>query len=681
MKLPIAAAAAVLCTCVLVPVPARAATLTVNAGGNLQSALNAANPGDTILLQAGATFTGNYYLPAKSGTSYITIRSSAADSALPAAGVRITPTYASLLPKLRGSSGGAALHTAAGATYWRIEFVEFEPDVTQGANLIELGSDQQTTLASVPQHLIIDRCYIHGDPTSGQRRGIALNSGDTQILNSYFSDFKAVNQDTQAIAGWNGPGPYVISNNYLEAAGENLLFGGSDPKIPDLVPSNITITQNHIAKPLAWETASWTVKNLVEFKNAENVTINGNVIENNWAAGQQGYSVLFTPRNQGGTAPWTVVKDVVFENNILRHVAAGFNVMGYDNLATSQQTENIRIVNNLIYDVSTAYGTSTHPAPGVFAMLGAAPKDITFDHNTVDNNGHLTVSLYAGTTPSGPAIYGFVLTNNLLRDNKYGIFGANSSEGTTSLNAYCPGWVVQANAIAAAETNLYPAGNSYPSLTTWLAQFTSPSAGNYQLVSGSTWDNAGTDGKALGVDINALNAAQNGSTSTSSTGSGTSSTPYSGTPVALPGTVQFENFDEGGEAVAYHDTTAGNTGGAYRSTDVDITSTSDSGGGYIVGWATAGEWLNYTANVTTAGTYSIDIRTASNGSAGTFHITVDGTNVTGSLSVPNTGGWQTFRTITKTGVTLAAGQHIVRVVMDTNGGTGAVGNFNWFKVY
>src|SRR5581483_6348404 len=271
---------------------ADAATLSVNAGGDLQAALNAAKPGDTIVLQAGATFVGNFKLPAKGGTSYITIRSSTPDASLPASGVRITPAYASLLAKIEANQNGPALRTSGAAGYWRLLFLEFAPAVSNAAaDIVELGAagTSQSTLSSVPQHLVVDRCYFHGQPTWNIRRGLALNSGDTQVINSYFSEFHGVNEDTQAIAGWNGPGPYLIENNYLEAAGENIMFGGSDPNIPNLVPSNIKLLHNYISKPVAWRTASWTVKNLVEFKNAANVLVEGNTIENNWAAGQQGY--------------------------------------------------------------------------------------------------------------------------------------------------------------------------------------------------------------------------------------------------------------------------------------------------------------------------------------------------------------------------------------------------------
>jgi endonuclease/exonuclease/phosphatase family metal-dependent hydrolase len=155
---------------------------------------------------------------------------------------------------------------------------------------------------------------------------------------------------------------------------------------------------------------------------------------------------------------------------------------------------------------------------------------------------------------------------------------------------------------------------------------------------------------------------------------------YGGTPATLPGTVQAENFDEGGSSVAYADNSAGNSGGQYRVTDVDIESTSDTGGGYNVGWASAGEWLKYSVNVTSAGTYNIGVRVASAGQGGTFHIEVNGVDKTGALTVPNTGGWQTWTNVTKTNVPLSAGPQVWRIVMDTNGATNAVGNFNHLTV-
>jgi hypothetical protein len=677
-----------LCLCVLSFADrASAATITVNAGGDLQGAINAAKPGDTILLQAGAVFTGNYQLPVKGGTSYITIRSSAPDSSLPADGTRITPAYAGSLAKVRSTQSGPAFRTVGAATYWRLMFLELLPSVsTSAANLLELGASgaAQNTLAAVPHHLIVDRCYLHGDPAYAQRRAIALNSGDTQILNSYISDIKGALLETQAIAGWNGPGPYLIENNHIEAGAENILFGGGDPSIVNLVPSNITIRRNLITKPIAWMSATWTVKNLLEFKNADTVTIEGNTIENNWAAAQQGYSIVLTPRNQDGTAPWSVVQNVTVRNNVIRHVAAVFSILGYDTNATSRQTSNIVVSNNLVYDVSTAYAKAGTAATGWFAVMFNQPKDIKFDHNTIDNDGNDTIVFDVGTPPAGTPIYGFVLTNNLMRDNLFGIFGSNSQEGNATLAAYTPGAYVQANAIAGGDPARYPVGNDYPTLAQWLADFVNRSTANYQLVATSLSKGGATDGKDIGVDFAALNAAMNAPSAPPPPlpppPPAPASTPFTGAPVALPGRIEAENYDNGGEGVAYHDTTAGNSSGAYRNDDVDIRSTTDTSGAYNVKSVRAGEWLAYSVNAAAAGAYAIDFRVASSGAGGTVHVTIDGVDVTGAIALPDTGGWNIWKTVTRSGVTLPAGTHVMKLVIDANGAAGAVADINWISV-
>jgi Carbohydrate binding module (family 6) len=674
----------------VLPRVAAAATISVPAGGNLQAAIDAAKPGDVIELAAGATFDGPFKLRAKAGmsaTSRITIRS-VLSSGLPAAGVRITPAAAPLLANIRATTAGPAMRTEPGAAYWTLMFLEFMQSASNGsASLVEFGGagTSQSTLASVPHHLVVDRCYLHGNPSYGQRRGLALNSGNTSVINSYFSDFKGVLQDTQAICGWNGPGPFLIENNHLEAAGENIMFGGNDPAIPNLIPTNIKIRRNLITKPTAWMTQSWTVKNLMEFKNAKDVVIEGNTIENNWAAGQQGYSIVLTPRNQNNTAPWVIVKNVVIQNNVIRHVAAAFNILGYDDISTSQQTQDILIRNNLIYDVNTRWQTAGSPANGRLAIIGAGPKNIVFDHNTVDNNGSSTLYFYGGKTPTGVRITGFELTNNLLRMSTYGVFGDKIGQGTVAFNYYTPSAIVQRNTLAGASAKLYPVGNDFPTVAQWLADFINVGAADYRLKATSLSNNAGTDGKDLGVDYTELLAALNGTASAPlsepppppSTGG---STPYGGTAPTLPGKVQFENYDAGGMDIAYYDTTASNSGAVYRSNAVDIQASTDTGGGYNIGWTAAREWLKYTVKVAAAGTYAINIRVASKGGGGTFHIEVNGVNKTGPIAVADTGGWQAWKTLTKTGVALAAGTQVIRVVMDTTGASGDVANFNWFAI-
>lgn len=147
--------------------------------------------------------------------------------------------------------------------------------------------------------------------------------------------------------------------------------------------------------------------------------------------------------------------------------------------------------------------------------------------------------------------------------------------------------------------------------------------------------------------------------------------PYGGARASIPGAVAAARFDEGGEGVSYHDTTKGNSGGAFRQTDVDLEAASP--GGFDVGWVSPGEWLQYSVQVTTAGAYAIVFQVAAPGPGGIFHLEAGGADVTGPLKVPDTGGWQTWRSVAAT-ATLSAGPQTLRLVFDS-APSGIVGNF------
>ncbi|HVF66687.1 MAG TPA: hypothetical protein VM914_03435, partial [Pyrinomonadaceae bacterium] len=237
---------------------AGAATINVGEGGNLQAALNSAQPGDTIILQAGASFTGPFTLPNKGASGeWITVRTSTPDSSLAAATGRVSPADAPLMPKLLSpGSGAAALQTAPGAHHWRLVGLEIRPTNAAAAiyDLVKLGdgSSAQDTPEKVPHHLVIDRCLITAFPTQILKRGVSLQSAETTITGCHIAGFKSAEQDAQAVGGWNGPGPFHVVNNYLEASGENLMFGGATPSVPGLVPSNIEVRRNYFFKPLSW---------------------------------------------------------------------------------------------------------------------------------------------------------------------------------------------------------------------------------------------------------------------------------------------------------------------------------------------------------------------------------------------------------------------------------------------
>ncbi len=472
-------------------------------GGDLQAAIDSAQPGDVILLTSGATYTGNFRLPLKPGDAFVTIRTDAPLRDLPAEGVRMAPHYAPVLAKLKSPNGNPALSTAAGAHHYRLQHLEFQANVGGSGDIIVLGaSAAQTQLSQMPWGLVFDRVYIHGDPLLGQKRAIALNSGYTEILNSYISDIKSVGQDSQALCGWNGSGPFLIENNYLEAAGENVMFGGADPSIDRLVPSDITMRANLLSKPERWRQEKWSVKNALEFKNARRVMIEGNIIENVWAAAQPGFAVLLTPRNQGGKAPWSVVEDVTLRFNVIRHAASAFNIAGWDDEHASAQTRRVQISDNLIYDIdSSRWGGS-----GIFLQIGNSPRDTVVERNTVVHSG-TAVSVY-GTSNKAPwVVSGFVFRDNLMRHNTYGVKGDGQDVGLKTMAAYFTNVLFDRNVLAGGSPGRYPAGNYFPSVAEFLAAFTNPAAEDYSLIPGTIFTASGSSGGAIGADIGRVRAA------------------------------------------------------------------------------------------------------------------------------------------------------------------------------
>ncbi|MCW5978220.1 MAG: hypothetical protein KIT09_09095 [Bryobacteraceae bacterium] len=488
--------------------PAATQTIYVPAGGDLQQAIDDAAPGSTIALEPGREYRGNFILRNKPGSQYITITTSDPGK-LPPAGKRITPAYAVNLPKIVGTNDSPVISTEAGAHHWRLVGLEIHAPNVYCYELVQLGSATATKASDQPSNIELDRVYVHGDPKIGAKRGVTLNSASTSIRNSYFSDFKGASQETQALLGWNGPGPFDITNNYLEAAGENIMFGGAAPKIQGLVPSDITIRNNHIYKPTAWyryasdyDGSSWMVKNSLELKMARRVTIEGNLIENNWQQAQNGYAIVFTVRaNQ--VATWAVVEDVSFVRNIVRHSGCGVNILGKDNNSNNAGiTQRILIKDNLFEDIDyTRWGGDGR----AFQVL-AGSKDVTIDHNTVITNNLRALILFDGEPSQG-----FVYRNNIALHGTNGVMGSGKAIGIGTLSYYAPGYVFLKNVLvgAASRASSYPADNYFPA--GWAdVKFVDFAKGNYRLGTQSPYIKAGTDGKDLGADIEAVLAATAG---------------------------------------------------------------------------------------------------------------------------------------------------------------------------
>ncbi|HEX9425678.1 MAG TPA: hypothetical protein VF899_20740, partial [Pyrinomonadaceae bacterium] len=174
---------------------AKASTIIVPATGDLQAAINAAQYGDTIVLQAGAVYTASVVLPLKSGTGEIVIQSSRS-SELPD-GARVNPAQTTLFSKIQSMiPAEPVVKTVAGAHHYRFVGIEFSTSNASVVvyDLIRFGESRftQTTLSSVPHHLVIDRCYIHGFDTQDVQRGVSLNSAESTVSNSYISKIHGV---------------------------------------------------------------------------------------------------------------------------------------------------------------------------------------------------------------------------------------------------------------------------------------------------------------------------------------------------------------------------------------------------------------------------------------------------------------------------------------------------------
>src|SRR5262249_13186839 len=140
-----------------------------------------------------------------------------------------------------------------------------------------------TSASDLQAHITFDRCYLHGTTTGNLRRAIAGNALYLAVVDSYINECHEVGADNQTIACWNRTGPFKIDNNYLSAAGENVIFGGSDPSIVNASPADATITRNYLFKPLSWNVddpsyagINWQVKNILEFKHMLRALVEGN---------------------------------------------------------------------------------------------------------------------------------------------------------------------------------------------------------------------------------------------------------------------------------------------------------------------------------------------------------------------------------------------------------------------
>jgi len=467
--------------------------ISVRAGDNLQRAIDRAGRGDEIVVEAGARFLGNFVLPRKPGDGWITIRS---DAALAPSGNRMTPTAARKLAKIVTAKAEPALRVEDGASGWRLVGLEVgaAPGLTVTYTLVSFGDGDETSLAQVPRRLVLDRSYVHGHDLLDVRRGVGLQCADCAVVDSWISDIHSA-FDAAAVWGWNGPGPMLIENNRLEGSGENVMFGGADPRIPGVQPADITIRHNHIIKPLAWK-GRWLAKNLVEFKSGVRVLMEGNVLENSWPDGQAGFAAVWWSTDQYGSAPWVTTCDITFRNNRIDNVSGGILLTDGNRSANPAMTR-VAIHDNLFTNVG-AGGINGR----VFWLVGPL-TNLLITHNTAF--APVSSVFFDGTIRTVP---GLVLNDNILGDGEYNVFSTNgqgmsailSTVGTEDAmrgNVFVrPSWVNYGSANFTAATPAAVGFNNWPQ--------------DPRLSGSSSFRGRATDGRDPGVDADALASATQG---------------------------------------------------------------------------------------------------------------------------------------------------------------------------
>ncbi|HEX9110253.1 MAG TPA: putative Ig domain-containing protein [Terriglobales bacterium] len=550
----------------LADTPAPGTVLSVNAGGDVQAALNSAHCGDTIELQAGATYDKTLTLPAKpcDDQHWIIIRTNAPDSALPAEGQRLTPCYAgvaslpnrpayncpkpqNVLAKISRSvrMGNGPIIFASGANHYRLLGLEITRPVDK-VSVVGLFAPAQDAPAD---HIIIDRSWIHGTAQDETRRGVALR-GTTYvaIVDSYLNDFHCTSisgtcTDSVAAGGGTGDlasGPWKIENNFLEAAGENILFGGAASTI---VPADITIRHNHFYKVPQWLRGEpgfvggysgdpFVVKNLFEIKNGTRILFEGNILEYSWGGfSQAGQAILITPRNAANPntkelnlCPICEATDITIRYNKISHTAAGFNIANVMVGGLGAHAGERYSIHDIVVDGINA--KKYIGGGGLFLVMNNWPNqtlnNVSIRHVTgfPDQSGHLMAVM---NDLHYPQMYALTFSDNLIVVPTYPVWSAGGNDNCadadvpiTVLSTCFKTYTFTNNVLAAVSKvfppEKWPGGNSFPGTINEvsLVNYNDGIGGDYHLQANSPYKGKASDGRDPGADIDAVNAAIQG---------------------------------------------------------------------------------------------------------------------------------------------------------------------------
>lgn len=369
------------------------------AAAQLQAAVNSVGAGEVVCLAPGDRFRGTLTLPERGDTGWVVVRTAPAPGQ-PAPGTRVRPSQGASLATLEATGTSPAVLAAPGARGWVLTTLRIRTDSALGTltyALVDLAVPPIAT--QFARDLVLDRLWIHGWPHRPLRRCVSLQSAATAIVHSWIDECHEKGTDSQAIWGASGPGPYLIRDNYLAGAGENVMFGGADPRFPGVHPRDITFTRNHVHTPISWK-GTWTKKNLFELKNAQRVRVDSNVFDGSWADGQTGYALVLKSTNQGCRCTDCGSRDVTVRHNLVVRSGAALTINGRDtnNCPSGGSSRLDSLTRRVVVEqnLSDSLGTVTLDTRGV--SIYTNPADVLLRRNTwLAPPGQ--VNAYTGASP------------------------------------------------------------------------------------------------------------------------------------------------------------------------------------------------------------------------------------------------------------------------------------------
>lgn len=411
-------------------------------GAELQQAIDRAEGGEEIHLDPSIAYTGNFNLTAKAAP--VVIRPLDLSPFTP--GRRVNPSQAAGMGRLRSPNTMATL-TVAGSN-WKLAGLDIGgvANLNHTVNIVMIGDENAPSLAVLPQNVDIDRCYIHGDQAHGTRRGVFVMGRQVRVRDSYIADCFARGNEAQAVGVFESQG-VDVENSYLSGAGENFFVASIGRVMRGVFPSEITLKRCHLFKRPEWRegTQRPIVKNLLEIKSGVRVLIEGNVFDGIWPAGQSGYAMLLTNRDENGDRQAEISNICVRLNKFL-NISNGFNILGKDDAAG-----NI----GRLFDVLIEHNWIDSEV-GRFAQMLNGIEGIAFRHNTA-----LRVATSICASGQGKS-KSLEFIGNAIGHGTYGIHHDGTKAGIPSLEAFWESYKVEGNVFhPPSPYYTYPPGNTF----------------------------------------------------------------------------------------------------------------------------------------------------------------------------------------------------------------------------